>query len=254
MSKSTLNTRHKFVNIYKNSVSITSSVIDMAKEEKQKGSSSVSQRRRRGQPHNGSSIKDEHLYDESEQDEQIQTLEKDIGGMATRSRRTVLAIGIPLTCIYLASAGIQIIRPWSLLHHRIFKESMDAMYGESSTKSIMSLVMGDIGSALTIAASTISVNQFIHPYESAFLPRLSWKNAVNLSMALMLLQLIYWSLATYALIQRPWVSVRDLWRVVWKPIIPLFWFITATYMIDSISKLQIDIATLKRLKYRYKKL
>lgn len=227
----------------------------MAKEEKQKGSSSVSQRqrRRRGQPQEPSN-NDEHLYDESEQDEQIQTLEKDIGRMATRSRHVVLAVGIPLTCIYLASAGIQMIRPWSLLHHRIFKESMDAMYGEASTRSLMSLVMGDIGSALTIAASTISVNQFIHPYESAFLPRLSWKNSVNLSMALMLLQLIYWSLATYALIQRPWVSVRDLWRVVWKPIIPLFWFITATYMIDSISKLQIDIATLKRLKYRYKKL
>lgn len=224
----------------------------MAKEEKQKGSSSVSQRRRRGQPQEPSN-KDEYLYDETEQDEQIHTLEKDIGRMATRSRLITLSIGIPLTCLYLAFAGIQLIRPWSLLHHRIFKEPMEAMYGESSTKSIASLAIGDVASALAMSTSTLSVNQFIQPVRSVFLP--TWKNAVNLSVAMMLLQLIYWSFATYALIQK--LSVTDLgsvWRVVWKPIIPLFWFITATFIIDSISKLQIDIATLKRLKYRYKKL
>jgi len=199
------------------------------------------------------------LEDENEQEAQIQSLGKDIVRLAQTHARTSIILGIPLVILFTSFAVIQYISPWSLRHHRVFVQERQAAFDYESQST--SIVFGELSCALSLAFSTLATYTFVHGSQW-----MSWKHALHCSYLLTGLQFIYWSAAIYSIrirvdevpTQESSSSLQKIvWlmgRVGWKPIMPILWSIANTVMIDSISRLQIDLGELHRLKYKHKSL
>jgi hypothetical protein len=182
------------------------------------------------------------LKDETEQDQEIKLLAGNVTKVATRTSTVACALACMLTAIHLYLALVQYLRPFSIRHHAVFADT-----------GLVSLYIGEVASALAVAASGLSVFRFVHPSPG----RLSWKYALNVAILVTALQLLYWLSAVASL----YVSVitlrgRDVpWGLVWwKPVPAMLMFAFATLSIDSISKMQIDLGLMQRARYRYKAL
>lgn len=191
---------------------------------------------------------DDILYDELEQEDEIQNLQKSIVHLGQRYRLVNNTLGCILTVLYGGFAVIQVVRPYTLRHHAIFQGSVEAS---------SSIALGELSSALTLLLSTVTVARFVSDHVLVCRPltnRFTWKHAMNCSIMLAGIQLLYWMAAFLSLQQ--FVEGGDVaWGLIWwKPAIPMIWFLSSARMIDSMSKLQIDLGSMHRLKYRHKKL
>lgn len=191
---------------------------------------------------------DLEFYDELEQEEQINNIQRSITNLARKYAIVNNTLGYLLSAVYGGFAFFQIVRPFSLRHHALFEGSVD--HGAS-------ISLGELSSALTLLLSTVTVGGFLSEHilehHSPSNPA-SWKYAFNCSIMLAGIQLLYW-MAAFVSLQQFRNPEEVAWGLIWwKPVIPLVWFLMSTRMIDGISKLQIDLGKMYRLKYRYKKL
>jgi hypothetical protein len=188
------------------------------------------------------------LYDELEQDQQIHEIERSITRLGRKYHVVSNSLGYILMLAYGVLAGIQFMYPFSLRHHALF---------QGTVKTASSISLGELSSAASLGMSTMAVGRFLsdhvissHPATRGF----TWKDAMNNSIMLTGIQMLYWMTAFLSLYQGS--DERHVaWGLIWwKPTIPIIWFIVSTRMIDSISKLQIELGSMHRLKYRHKKL
>ena len=182
------------------------------------------------------------LKDEGEQDEEIRLLAENVARVGTRTSVVATSLACTLAAIHLYLALAQYMRPFSIRHHAVFADT-----------GLVTLYVGEVASALAVAASGLAVYRFVHPSPG----RLSWKYALNCAIIVTALQMIYWVAAGASL----YVSVGKLrgrsvpWGLVWwKPVPSTLMFAFATMSIDSISKMQIDLGLMRRTRYRFKAL
>lgn len=192
---------------------------------------------------------DAPLYDEIEQEEQIQELEQSIRRLGQKYHLVNTSLGCILTLLFGVFACIQVVTPYSLRHHAVFQGAVD-------TPS--SIALGEVSSAVSLAMSTITVGRFLSDHvlvlSGSINHRFTWKHAMNCSIMVTGIQMLYWMAAILSL-QRYMGEERVAWGLIWwKPVVPFVWFLLSTRMIDSISKLQIDLGSMHRMKYRHKKL
>ena len=181
----------------------------------------------------------QEILDEEEQDAVILSLQKDVDALGSKMLRFGRFIGYVLTLIYLNFAVVQMIRPWSVVHQKIFRNVL----------SVESLALGELSSCLCLGAATFSFVQFLKPITNS----ITWKNLLTLSVTFCVLQITYWGMALYSLVSLQDAEIMPhVWRVVWKPAVPLMWFAAVVIMIDNVSKLQIQLGELKAVRYRLK--
>jgi hypothetical protein len=181
------------------------------------------------------------VYDETEQEQHVEALERGIVRIANRTASVAVVAGSVLCAIYAYFAVAQYAWPFSLRHHAALADT-----------GIDSLYVGELSSALAIALSTLSIVRFVHPDES----RLSWKYVLNCAVLVTALQMIYWVAAGASLyVSSSLRGGRPAWGLVWwKPVPSMVMFGLAVLSIDSISKMQIDLGTMRRSQYRHKQL
>jgi len=204
--------------------------------------SAISAPRKRASAHQEGFQDAARLKDETEQEEEIRRLAERVIKLATRTSMVGSALACTLTAIHLYLALVQYLRPFSIRHHAVFADT-----------GLVSLNVGEVASALAVAASGLSVFRFVHPRPD----RLSWKYALNTAILLTALQTLYWLSAASSLyvsaITRGGRGVP--WGLVWwKPVPAMLMFAFATISIDGVSKQQLDLAQLRNARYRYKAL
>jgi hypothetical protein len=181
-----------------------------------------------------------HLKDETEQDEEISRLEREIVRTSHRTSRIATIIATTLCAMNTYFAISQYMWPFSLRHHAAFADT-----------GISSLYVGELGSALSVGLSAFSLVRFVHPRADG----LSWKYLLNSSIMITALQMIYWLAAGASLYvlaterkggEVPWGLI---W---WKPIPGILMFMMSVLSIDSISRMQIDLGLMRKSKYRFK--
>jgi len=182
------------------------------------------------------------LLDDSEQEEEVEHFQRSIAQSASAASKIGTSLAVVLVLIHVYFAAVQYARPFSLRHHRPFADSgADA-----------SLAVGELGSALAVAASALAINRFAHPRADG----LSWKYALNVAILVTALQMVYWvaagaSVYVVSLSGRSGAAVP--WGLIWwKPVPAMLMFALAVTSIDSISKMQIDLGLMRKSRYRFK--
>lgn len=175
--------------------------------------------------------------DEEQQEKTIAELTARVGREKAKACRFVQLCGYLLSLVHLYFAISQSRDPWALKHQRVFDSIMQ----------VDSVVLGEVGSGLSLFVATYSFVQFVNASSAN---TAHWKNMLTLSMTFCVFQFIFWVTGIWNASQ--YHRFGDLSSAIWKPLVPPIWFAAVVILIDGISKMEIELGNLKASRYRLK--
>lgn len=181
------------------------------------------------------------ILDDEEQEGVIAALEGQALAQVSRAKFWVGTGGVLFTSMYIMFSIIQIIEPWTLLHHTPFRLILP----------LTLTVVAEMLAGGAIALATLSLVKF--QFRDA-MPDRSRNLLLKSSIYLAVVVFAFWvtSIVRLAISNPDQVKGLRFWRIFWKPLLPGLSVLGVVWTINGLNSIRRELSQLRSAKYTLK--